>query len=91
MKNPSATEIVQDIRCRIPEPTWVEHPFVRFVWLESDPISFFDWNNFEPSDYSTIKTGTLERKRFVEPGVTYWAWTFDGVTPVFPVPLEKDK
>jgi len=59
-------------------------------------IGFTDYPLYSPHavepDVFTLnqnKTVRFERKRFVEPGVSYYAWTLDGVTPIFPIPVDE--
>lgn len=75
------------VRRHIPEPTRCETPVIRFVWPQKLDLSL---DNASPK-YEPMSTGELHRRRFSLNGnSTFWAWTFDGKTPLFPEYDEND-
>lgn len=64
------------VRRHTPEPTRIPHDRIFFKW---------------PSRFNRDDKGVIERRRFSLNGnSTFWAWTFDGKTPLFPEYDEND-
>lgn len=76
---------LQEARLRVPEPAHCDSEVVRYVLPEQTPLFF--WKLGEPVDITPIKTSEFRKKRFRDGGACFWAWTADGKTPVFPIPL----
>ena len=76
---------LQEIRLRVPEPSSVEYPVVKFMLRPQAPCGFLEMSEAEMM--KPIETGQFEKKRFVDGGACFWAWTADGKTPIFPIPL----
>jgi hypothetical protein len=82
------TPEIMRARLLIPEPTRADHPVYEVF---GDPV---DYPTYCPTEQDVFHLETSNRFRFSrqlfkEPGATYWAWTLDGLTPVFPIPMEE--
>jgi hypothetical protein len=77
------TPEIMRARLRMPEPTRVRHP-VYEVLGDPEPYCVSDVNSFQ---LNTNPRFRFSKQLFREDGAVYWAWTLDGVTPVFPIPM----
>ncbi len=76
---------LQKYRLRVPEPSQCDHHRVRYRIDQEFPMSFSQYGDVpKMEDYTD---GEFEKKLFRQKGVSFWAWTADGKTPVFPIPL----
>lgn len=73
---------IQKYRARVPEPSRFNSEIVCFR-IDSEPINF--WSGFdEPVPMmSTVTTGEFRKQIFGFGGARFWAWTLDGVNPIF--------
>lgn len=78
-----STDEVQKYRLRVPEPSHVDLPMCRFV---IEPEAVFLWNE-NPNPFYTMKIGEFVKIMVRERGIVYEAWSMDGKTPIFPIPL----
>lgn len=76
---------LQEIRLRVEEPSRVEYPIVKYLLRPTVPFGFREMSEAEMM--KPVETGQLEKKMFVDGGARFWAWTADGKTPIFPIPL----
>ena len=75
---------LQDDRLRAPEPTKVEYH--RYCYRRpTEGIN--ELINLEPNCFKAPKTYFFNRLLIRERGVSYYAWSADGKTPIFPIPL----
>lgn len=76
---------LQEARLKVPEPCHCEGPVVRCILQEDTPLTF--WQRGEPVDMEPIKISEFKKKLFTDGGARFWAWTADGKTPIFPIPI----
>lgn len=76
---------VQTARLKVPEPAHCDCETVRYILPQ--PPQFSIYYTGEPVSMEPIKTSEFRKKRFRYGGACFWAWTSDGKTPVFPIPL----
>lgn len=80
-------EELQKYRLRVPEPCDFKGEIVRYIH-ETKPnwaALFSD----DPPAFEPMKTGDFRRIRICENGGSYYAWSADGKTPIFPIPMEE--
>ncbi len=76
---------LQKYRLRIPEPSRFDGQRLRYRIDQKHP-TFVPDGTYPTTE--AFKDGEFEKKMFsTEDGSTFYAWTDDGKTPVFPIPL----
>ncbi len=76
---------VQKYRLRVPEPSHVDFNRVLYRIDREFPMHFSQFAEIPKVEY--LENESIEKKLFRMKGCSYWAWTVDGNTPVFPIPL----
>ncbi len=76
---------LQKYRFRVPEPSHLPGHWCRYV-IDSD-YNFAKAFSGEYETMSPLKTGEFRKILVRENGGAYYAWSADGKTPIFPIPL----
>ncbi len=67
------------VRRHVPEPTRIEADSIPFIWPDD-----YGWASAFSCEEITIPSNELRRILFIEGRTKYWAWSYDGKTPLFP-------
>ena len=76
---------LQEYRLCVPEPTNCDHERFEFMLHKSE-----NWSasfTCEPDMMQPMSTSSFTKIKVRENGGAYYAWSADGKTPIFPIPL----